>query len=146
VGAAGLFPAQNCLVLDLGTCITADFVSADGTFQGGLISPGLRMRFQAMHTFTARLPLLDQLPDAGNWPPLTARSTQEAMLSGAMNGMALELTGIIDEYTNQHADLRVIVCGGDGPLFINRLKPGIFAVPELVLQGLNRILLMHTQS
>lgn len=145
VGATGLFPAQNCLILDLGTCITADFVSADGSFQGGLISPGLRMRLQAMHTFTARLPQIDTVPEPANWPPLTARTTTDAMLSGAMNGMALELAGIIADYTNHHPDLRVIVCGGDGPLFINRLKPGIFAVPELVLQGLNRILLTHTQ-
>ncbi|RYF69442.1 MAG: type III pantothenate kinase, partial [Cytophagaceae bacterium] len=145
VGAASLFPAQNCLILDLGTCITADFVSADGTFQGGLISPGLRMRLQAMHTFTARLPMLDNVPGAEAWPPLTASNTREAMLSGAMNGMALELAGIIEEYTNRYTDLRVIVCGGDGPLFINRLKPGIFAVPELVLQGLNRIMLTNLQ-
>ncbi|WP_375444993.1 type III pantothenate kinase [uncultured Fibrella sp.] len=145
VGASALFPAQNCLILDLGTCITADFVSADNTFRGGLISPGLRMRLQAMHTFTARLPLIDNVPDEDAWPPLTARSTKEAMLSGALNGMALELAGIIDEYTNLHPNLRVIVCGGDSSLFINRLKPGIFAVPELVLQGLNRILLTHVQ-
>ena len=145
VGAMTLFPAQNCLILDLGTCITADFVSADGAFRGGLISPGLQMRLQAMHTFTARLPLIDNLPEANNWPPLTARNTRDALLSGAMNGMALELAGIISEYSNHHPDLRVIVCGGDGPLFINRLKPGIFAVPELVLQGLNRILLTHMQ-
>jgi type III pantothenate kinase len=145
VGAAGLFPNQDCLIFDLGTCITADFVSADGAFRGGLISPGLRMRLQAMHQFTARLPLIDDLPDADHWPPLTARSTQEAMLSGALNGMALELAGIIADYTNHHPKVRVIVCGGDGPLFINHLKPGIFAVPELVLQGLNRILLTHMQ-
>ncbi|MEZ0539842.1 type III pantothenate kinase [Fibrella arboris] len=145
VGASALFPGQNCLILDLGTCITADFVSADNTFQGGLISPGLQMRLQAMHTFTARLPLLNNVPDQGNWPSLTARSTSEALLSGALNGMAFELAGIIADYDNQCDDLRVIVCGGDGPLFINRLKPGIFAVPELVLQGLNRILLAHVQ-
>jgi len=145
VGATDLFPGQDCLILDLGTCITADFVSAGGCFQGGLISPGLRMRLQAMHAFTARLPQIDNVPDPTDWPPLTARTTREALLSGAMNGMALELAGIINEYTNLHPALRVIVCGGDGALFINRLKPGIFAVPELVLQGLNRILLTHTQ-
>ena len=145
VGATVLFPAQNCLILDLGTCLTADFVSADGSFEGGLISPGLRMRLQAMHTFTARLPQIDNVPEPANWPPLTARNTHDAILSGAMNGIALELAGIIADYTNHHPNLRVIVCGGDGPLFINRLKPGIFAAPELVLHGLNRILLTHTQ-
>lgn len=140
VGAAALCSGEPCLILDLGTCVTADFVSASNTFEGGLIAPGLRMRLRAMHTFTARLPL-PEVPGSDAWPPLTARNTHDALLSGAMNGMALELAGIIEQYTNQHPALRVIVCGGDGPLFVNRLKPGIFAVPDLVLLGLNQILL-----
>ena len=146
VGASALFPDQNCLIFDLGTCLTADFLSADSTFQGGLVSPGLRMRLRAMHTFTARLPQIDDLPTPDNWPPLTARNTREALLSGAMNGMAFELAGIREAYANRYAGLRVIVCGGDALLFLNRLKPGIFVVPDLVLQGLNRILLTHTRS
>ncbi len=146
VGAAGFFPGLPCLIFDLGTCLTADFVAATGTFMGGLISPGLQMRLRAMHTFTARLPLPHPLPGADNWPPLTARNTHEALLSGAMNGMALELAGIRDAYANRYPGLRVIVCGGDGPLFLNRLKPGIFAMPELVLHGLNRILLAQVPA
>jgi type III pantothenate kinase len=152
VGATTLFPGAPCLVFDLGTCITADFVSASstsgthlGTFEGGLVSPGLRMRLRAMHTFTARLPLPD-LPQPGEWPPLAARSTRDALLSGAMNGMVAELNGIIDHYANLYPALRVIVCGGDGPLFVNRLKPGIFAVPELVLLGLHQILLYNVSA
>ncbi|CCH01899.1 type III pantothenate kinase [Fibrella aestuarina BUZ 2] len=144
-GVAAVCPGEPCLVLDLGTCITADFVSAgeaSGTFEGGLIAPGLQMRLRAMHTFTARLPL-PELPALGEWPPITARNTRDALLSGAMNGMALELNGLIDRYTNQYPHLRVIVCGGDAPLFVNRLKPGIFAVPDLVLLGLNQILLYN---
>lgn len=145
VGAAAMCPGEPCLILDLGTCLTADLVTptseqATGTFEGGLISPGLQMRLQAMHTFTARLPLPD-MPGADEWPPLTARNTHDALLSGALNGMALELAGIIEQHTNQYPNLRVIVCGGDGPLFVNRLKPGIFAVPDLVLLGLNQILI-----
>lgn len=141
VGAMFLYPGDHCLILDLGTCITADWLDSEGIFRGGLISPGLRMRLQAMHAFTARLPLLeinrDSLPD---WPRLDARNTRDAMLSGTMNGMRLELDGIIDEYRQRHPDSRVLVCGGDGPLFESRLKPPIFAVPPLVLWGLNRIL------
>lgn len=141
VGALFLYPGEDCLILDLGTCITADWLDRESVFRGGLISPGLRMRLRAMHEFTARLPLLavnrDEPP---GWPRLDARNTKEAMLSGAMNGMRLELDGIIAEYRHQHPDCRVLVCGGDGPLFESRLKPPIFAVPPLVLWGLNRIL------
>ena len=141
VGAFFLYPGDHCLILDLGTCITADWLDGDGVFRGGTISPGLRMRLRAMHEFTARLPMLeisrDNPPD---WPRLDARNTGEAMLSGAMNGMRLELDGIVDEYRQQHPDSRVLMCGGDGSLFESRLKPPIFAVPPLVLWGLNRIL------
>lgn len=141
VGAMHLFPDEDCLILDLGTCITADRLDRTGVFQGGLISPGLRMRLQAMHQFTARLPLLEI--DRANppaWPRLDARNTREAMLSGALNGMRLELDGIVAEYRLEYPSGRVLVCGGDGPLFESRLKPPIFAVPPLVLWGLNRIL------
>lgn len=70
VGATVLFPGQNCLVIDMGSCITADLVDAELTFRGGLIAPGLHMRLRAMHTFTERLPLVDIGRD---WPELTAR-------------------------------------------------------------------------
>jgi len=141
VGAMFLYPGEHCLILDLGTCITADWLDSEGIFRGGLISPGLRMRLRAMHQFTARLPLLEiNRNNPLAWPRLDARNTHEAMLSGAMNGMRLELDGIIDEYRQRHPASRVLMCGGDGPLFESRLKPPIFAVPPLVLWGLNRIL------
>ncbi|MBC8153204.1 MAG: type III pantothenate kinase [Bacteroidetes bacterium] len=137
VGATVLFPGRDCLVVDLGTCITADLVDAGLVFQGGLIAPGVQMRFRAMHTFTERLPLVEV---GEGWPALTARSTREAMRSGVLNGMLFELEGVIDAYRQRYPNLVVLVCGGDAPLFESRLKPTIFAVPELVLVGLNRIL------
>ncbi len=148
VGATARFPQRNCLVLDMGTCLTADFVEAgfepDGaTFQGGLIAPGLVMRFRAMHTFTERLPLVTV---GEEWPDLASRNTREAMRSGVMNGLLFELNGIIDSYRNRYAELAVLLCGGDAPLFESRLKPTIFAVPELVLVGLNRILTYNVKD
>ena len=59
VGAKVLYPEKNCLVIDMGTCITYDLVDAEDNFHGGIISPGVRMRFKAMNTFTKRLPLLE---------------------------------------------------------------------------------------
>ncbi len=137
VGAITLFPGQDCLILDIGTCLTADLVDRDSVFQGGLISPGLRMRFRAMHEQTARLPLVDT-PAA--WPDLTAKNTQAALQSGVMNGLAFELMGIVESYRQERPGLVVLLCGGDASAFESRLKPPIFVVPELVLMGLNRIL------
>ncbi|CCH53768.1 putative transcriptional acitvator, Baf family [Fibrisoma limi BUZ 3] len=138
VGAMSLFPACDCLVLDVGTCLTADLIDREAVFQGGLISPGLHMRLRAMHEQTARLPLVDV--SAGEPVPLTAKNTRQAMQSGVVNGLTFEMNGIIETYRRERPGLVVVLCGGDASVFESRLKPPIFAVPELVLIGLNRIL------
>jgi len=58
VGGSGFFPKQNILIIDAGTCIKCDFVSAKGEYWGGSISPGLAMRYKALNYFTQRLPLI----------------------------------------------------------------------------------------
>jgi type III pantothenate kinase len=150
VGATALFPGQMCLVLDLGTCLTADFVDSGSVFRGGLISPGLRMRFRAMHEQTARLPLTTFGADDGEqeqpWPALTATNTRQAMQSGVVNGLLFELNGLIETYRREHPGTVVLLCGGDAPYFESRLKGPIFAVPDLVLIGLNRILRYNVEN
>lgn len=66
-GAFHLYPGENCLVIDAGTCITSDVLNAQGEFLGGNISPGIEMRLKAMHHFTARLPLVNWELGIGNW-------------------------------------------------------------------------------
>ncbi|HEY9047008.1 MAG TPA: type III pantothenate kinase [Ohtaekwangia sp.] len=138
-GAQILYPATNCLVIDAGTCITYDFLDSEARYHGGSISPGLKMRFEAMHTFTARLPLVQVTEN----PPLTGNSTETCMQSGAIHGLTEEIDGIIRRYSEKFSGLVVILCGGDTAFFENRLKASIFAVPELVLSGLNSILLYN---
>lgn len=136
-GAVKLFPAENNLVIDAGTCITYDFIDSEGSFYGGGISPGLMMRFQAVHTFTARLPLVS--PKAG--AKLIGDTTESSIQSGVVNGTLAEIEGIIRQYKEKFPDLRVILCGGDAGFFENQLKASIFAIPDLVLIGLNSILI-----
>lgn len=135
-GAQEIFPLQHSLVIDAGTCITFDFIDKEKVYHGGAISPGLKMRFQAVHTFTARLPLVSAEPHV----PLVGDSTESCIRSGIVNGMIAEIDGIIDRYRNDFGEIRVILCGGDTPFFENQLKASIFASPELVLVGLNSIL------
>lgn len=135
-GAQRKFPGEHCLVIDAGTCITYDFLDRDGEFLGGAISPGLMMRFQAVHTFTSKLPLVGPVDKV----PLIGDSTEHCIQSGIINGLAEELNGTIRRYQQEFEGLRVILCGGDALFFENILKGTIFAVPELVLSGLNSIL------
>jgi type III pantothenate kinase len=138
-GAHQKFPTSNCLIIDAGTCITYDFLDSEGRYHGGSISPGLKMRFQAMHTFTAKLPLVDIVEN----PPLIGTTTETSLQSGAIRGMTEEIEGIIGEYQREFEDLQVILCGGDARFFENKLKGPIFAIPELVLSGLNSILIYN---
>jgi type III pantothenate kinase len=138
-GAQQLFPGKKCLVIDAGTCITYDIVNSDRHFLGGGISPGLTMRFQAVNTFTKKLPLVGVADDV----KLIGENTEQCIQSGVINGLLEEVDGIISRYQYKFADLRVILCGGDGQFFENKLKASIFAVPELVLSGLNSILIYN---
>jgi len=138
-GALHLFPGRPCLVIDAGTCITYEFVDRQGNYRGGGISPGLKMRFEAMHTFTARLPLIEVVEN----PKLIGDSTETCMQSGAIYGAIDEMEGVISRYGRDFEDLQVILCGGDTRFFENKLKASIFAVPELVLSGLNSILIYN---
>src|SRR3954468_15701554 len=53
-----LFPKKNNLAVGLGSCITFNFINSSNEFLGGSISPGMEMRFRAMHEYTAKLPLV----------------------------------------------------------------------------------------
>ncbi|WP_400192741.1 type III pantothenate kinase [Hymenobacter sp. B81] len=141
VGAAHLLPGRPVLVVDAGTCLKCDLVTADGTYHGGSIAPGLRLRLQAMHAFTGRLPEL-AVPSVAEAAalPLTGTDTRSAMLSGALNGAVAELNGLLQEYRQRFPNLAVVLTGGDAAFFESRLKGRIFVVAELVLLGLHRIL------
>jgi len=137
VGATVVLRDEARLVIDLGTCITYDYVDEAAVFRGGMISPGFRMRFRAMHSFTERLPLVE--PEETQ-PPLLGKNTRQAMQGGVINGLRAELNGIMEAHRQNNPNLKVLLCGGDAPFFESSLKPPIFVVPELVLIGLNRIL------
>lgn len=138
-GAFHLFPNRDCLVVDAGTCINYEFIDKNGHYLGGAISPGVAMRFEAMHKFTARLPLVHLTNDV----PMIGNSTETCMQSGVENGVLAEVDGTIEKYIAIYPGLVVILCGGDAAIFENRLKHRIFVAPDLILKGLNSILLYN---
>lgn len=139
VGGHTLFPSRTVLIVDIGTCITYDLVMETGEYPGGIISPGVRLRLQAMHSFTARLPRLDWA-GGEEVPPLIGRSTAEAMKAGAVQGVIGEISFFAESFAKDYPNLQIILCGGDALFFKKQLKFHTFAEPKLVLLGLNRIL------
>lgn len=140
-GAEFRFPHQNCLVVDLGTCIKYDLKTADGFYPGGSISPGMEIRYRALHQFTGKLPLVEaSLP--GEFPPLTGQSTATSLRSGVEQGILSEVNGITAKYLEHYKELKIILTGGDHSRFADQLKSPIFVAPNLTLEGL-RVILDH---
>ncbi|MFO7843149.1 MAG: type III pantothenate kinase [Bacteroidales bacterium] len=136
IGANNIFPNTNVLVIDAGTALTFDFVNDQNQYLGGGISPGLEMRFKALHHYTNRLPLMKK----NNKHHLIANNTQDAIISGVQNGLIFEIDGYINTLKTKFNNLKIILTGGDAIFFDKKLKNTIFVNLNLNFIGLNRIL------
>lgn len=143
LGATVFFPDKDMLVIDMGSCITIDVVEKGKTFCGGVISPGLTMRFKAMHMFTEKLPLIDLTSLGEDTVLLPGKSTKACMTAGVMKAVEFELAGHINHYRSRYPDLVAIITGGDASYFENKFNTPIFTKDSLVLVGLNRVLEYH---
>lgn len=96
-------------IVDAGTCLTTDFVTADGEHLGGIISPGLELRLRSMHEHTAGLPLISTEGEA----PLWAMDTAQAMRGGAIRGMQFEIEGYVRAALERLPDTVIFYTGGN---------------------------------
>ncbi|MCG7501891.1 type III pantothenate kinase [Tenacibaculum sp. Mcav3-52] len=131
------YPNKNVLVLDAGTCITYEFITDEGNYLGGAISPGITMRYKALHTFTSKLPLLK----AKELENFIGTDTESSIHSGIINGVCNEIDGVIVQYQKKYPHLTVVLTGGDTYFLSKQLKSVIFAHPNFVLEGLHTILI-----
>ncbi|MDX5584929.1 MAG: type III pantothenate kinase [Aureibaculum sp.] len=130
------YPKQNVLVIDAGTCITYDFISSNKKYLGGAISPGIVIRYNSLHHYTANLPSLEQ-----DQYELIGKDTESAIHSGVLNGLIQEIDGVIGQYQKNYQNLTVVLTGGDTNFLAKKLKSSIFANPNFLLEGLNSILI-----
>ncbi len=137
VGAQYKKPNSDILVIDAGTAITYDFIDAQGNYFGGNIAPGIDMRLKALHHFTGKLPLVE----AKKTDQFLGTDTNSAILSGVMYGVEFEINGYIKALKIKYPELLTFLTGGSTFYFEEKLKSAIFAERNLVLTGLNRILL-----
>ena len=134
--AAAQYPKKEVLIIDAGTCITYDILNKKNEYLGGAISPGVNSRFRSLHDYTANLPLLEI-----DTFTLIGKDTNSAILSGVLNGVIQEISGIIDQYLKKYPNLTVVLTGGDSKFLAKKLKSSIFAIPNFLLEGLNSILI-----
>jgi type III pantothenate kinase len=141
-GAIKKYPNHNVLVIDAGTCITFDFINKERTYVGGAISPGISMRYKALHYYTDKLPELEPAEPKA----LIGSTTRESINSGIINGVIKEIEGIISEYRMKYSDLTVVLTGGDTNFLAKQLKSSIFANRNFLLEGLNSILIFNNSK
>lgn len=142
LGSQQRFSSKNSLTIICGSCITYNFVNTKNEFLGGAISPGLNMRLHAMHQLTDKLPLVA----LNSKIDILGKDTTASLQSGAFWGAVSEIDGVIDRYKSKYKSLIVIMSGGDASILQRRLKNKIFAIPDLVLKGLNYYLQLNDKN
>ena len=141
IAAKTLFPKDNCLVIDAGTCLTYNVVTANNLFIGGNITPGLTMRLKAMHHFTAKLPEVERDTEGSEFAEILGTSTETAMRIGAQVGLLAEVEGFVERFTRNFGKIKVILTGGDAEYIMKNVAISErYFERHLVLQGLNQIL------
>ncbi len=135
-GAAHLYPGANVLIIDAGTAITYDLINDRKQYLGGNISPGLQMRYKALHQYTGSLPMVE----FNSFNKLFGQTTTEAIQAGVQHGVIFEVDNAINAFKEFYNNLYVIITGGDSKLFDKKLKNSFFVHYNIVAIGLNRIL------
>jgi type III pantothenate kinase len=133
---SNIYPKEDSIVISIGTCITYNFLAKNNAFRGGAISPGVNIRLQAMHQFTDKLPLISREGHLS----ILGYDTETSIRSGAINGIAAEIDGMIARFEAQYGKINAVLTGGDGTYFESRLKSKIFVDTNFLFKGLYAIL------
>lgn len=137
IGASKQMPGKNICVADAGTCLTIDCLDSEQNHLGGLIAPGLKMRFKSMHELTKSLPLSSENELVGPF----GNSTASCLASGAVWGMVAEIEFHFEQFRAAGFDDPVlIITGGDADFLAARVKVPNFVVSDLVFQGMTAVL------
>lgn len=146
-----------CVVIDLGTAVTFDILSARGGYEGGIIAPGIGVMTGYLHRQTALLPKLDEPLEPGG---AIGKSTRQAMTIGCVIGFRGMIEGLLNSVREELADLgesepKVILTGGSASFLFsendrNRADPGnklaglpVLGIPDLTLRGLAHAFRAH---
>ena len=137
--ASKKYAFKNVLIIDAGTCITFDFINNKNEYLGGAISPGFSIRYQSLHSYTSKLPIVEKK----NIDFIIGKTTEESINIGVVNGVLNEIDGTINQYKKKYEDLTIVLTGGDTNFLLEQLKSSIFANQNFLLEGLNQVLIFN---
>ncbi len=143
-GALSRFPTNDCIVVDIGTAITADFIAKEGRYAGGMIYLGPNLSAKALNEYTDKLPLVTVKKP----PSPLAKTTETHLQAGIYYGQLGAIERMIDELrltAESPSSVKIIATGGatkheDSAEFIEDLKEFVDLIdPHLILIGLHEI-------
>ncbi len=139
IGVQHFTPKRKAVAVDIGTCIKFDVVDENAVYLGGSIAPGIDLRYQSLHNYTANLPFLSEKTNV----PLIGRSTLESISSGVMNGIQAEINQLIHQYDVLWPDCQFLITGGDASCFYFQESKHIILDEHLTLKGLFKLYLFN---
>jgi type III pantothenate kinase len=141
IAATHSYPNQNIIVIDFGTATTFCVITAQKSYLGGAILPGVRLSVDALSKNTAKLPSVEIIKTEN----VVGRSTVESIQSGVYYGVlgaCRELIRRINEESFSDNKALVLATGGFASLF-DKQDIYDYLVPDLVLQGIRLAALMN---
>jgi type III pantothenate kinase len=126
-------PGQRAVVVDAGSAVTVDYVDEEGKFQGGAIFPGLRLMAQALHAYTAKLPVVNVSRRLRSPEKSTDRAIELGVFHAVLGGIEL----LIRDLRGLAPDPPVLFFGGgDAALLAPHLPWPATVWPEMTLEGI----------
>lgn len=142
IGALARAPVCDVVVVDCGSALTVNYTTADRTFRGGAIMPGLRTMTSALHANTAALP--DIVPTRP--PAMPAKNTADAISVGAFAAVLGGVERLLAELDRAATGpVQRFLTGGAAPLLAEHLPPDFELAPNLVLEGLAELCAQTTK-
>jgi type III pantothenate kinase len=127
-------PETAAVVVDAGSAVTVDWIDETGAFRGGAIFPGLRLMSQALHDYTALLPLVDEWPER---PALPGTSTISAIQAGVFWAVAGGIQALAKQLGNETGSTpEFYLTGGDASFLEKALNQPTVVWPEMTLEGI----------
>ena len=124
-----------CVVVDFGTAVTHDVVSAEGEYLGGVIFPGVEISLEALAQRAAALPMIELTPPRA----LIGKSTVDAIRAGVLYGYAGMCDGIIDRLHAELGEFKTLATGGLAGAVVPHCRTIDIADDLLTLTGLRII-------
>jgi type III pantothenate kinase len=138
IGAHALYPDQALIVATCGTATTVDAITPDGVFLGGMILPGLGLMARSLAKNTAQLPQVGSRIDIVT--PF-ADNTNDAIISGCVAAQTGAIRQALAEHAARYRDVRCILSGGAGRLLAPHLGHPSTQIDNLVLIGLQTVIM-----